>query len=154
MMKHIKQGHNECKLATIAMLADISLDKVREIACQAVNVTSWANLYKNDERYFTAIAVVLGIIIVKGKVLIASDIVPLLNNMEAISTATAKKYLPGETLPLNGKGELFIGWVTNFAHSVAYENGIIFDPAQDKEYPFVEWMELPTIKNCIKYFIM
>lgn len=154
-MKHIKQGPKECKLATIAMLAGVSLDTVREIVCKSIKVGAWHEVFnQSDTLYFDVINILLIKIHVDGKVLRRNDIIPLLNNEEARSTATTRKYLPDDLLPLSGKGELFMQLITNTAHSVAYENGMIFDPDQDKEYPINKWLELPLIKNRIKYFIL
>lgn len=153
-MKHIKQGPSECKLATIAMLAGVSLQMIRQIALKTLNISHWDDIILDTDKFFQAIDVILSKFKPDGKVLLLSDILPLLNDANAISTATTKKYFPGEKLPLKGKGEIYVQWLTNAAHSVAYENGMIFDPEQDREYSFDEWLELPEIKDLVKYFII
>lgn len=151
-MKHIKQGPGECKLATIAMLAGVSLDEVRKIACEAAMLHKWETC--NSDNFWAGIDALK--LLFDGqafKVLLRPELTGILWDNDLNSFGTTKKYFPGDPLPLTGKGEMFIYYVNGARHSIAYENGIIFDPDQTKELPFTEWLVGEGPAN-IEFFIL
>jgi hypothetical protein len=151
-MKHIHQGPSECKLATIAMLADVSLEECRVLVCKATDTVTWESVLScGKEAFWKGIDALLPLVEkLPVKILMYKELLPIVNGVTS-SFGGVTKYMPNESLPLQGKGEMFVGyWFRN--HSVAYENGIIYDPEMYKECSFDEWMKLRTEK--IKYFIL
>ena len=128
-MKLIKQRPYECYLAVVAMLADVPVDLVRETAAQLAGTpVEWFEWFEDldwlpvTERN------------AKGERLCKAFGLPALKASMAVGTVGNN-----DVGSLHGKGQIaFRAGLT--AHTVAYENGIIFDP--DPEYPGgMTWQE-------------
>ena len=155
-MKLQYQGDSECALATIAMLADVPLEEVRKVALEAAGVSEWNNLMFTDtssiEKYFQGIDACID----RWKIpfLDNSTRKKLLNNpyIDCIDTGekVAKKYVKERCIAcadLSGRGHLSINYGRHGGHSVAFENGIIYDGGQISPMRYKQWLELQFIRH-------
>ena len=122
-MKLQRQGFNECQLATIAMLADKSLDEVRDVTCKMLGTSIWLPLSLSPAAFWLcveALCLYYGL----------TKIHPRINQM-----------ITGSTLPnLVGKGQITIEFHSKESHAMAYEDGLIYDPNGDKPVTWEEWL--------------
>lgn len=155
-MKHIEQGYNECKLAVLAMLAGTSLEMVKALALSMSKTKSWDEVIRRKDGTFTMVNErITKLYRLEGKALNNSEILNLIKNVVTGNSTKAKRYNRHDVLPLDGKGELFIKWKDrSLSHTVVYENGVIFDPNENKELPFNQWFELSHIGPRVRYFIL
>lgn len=130
-MKHVQQGDNECVLATLAMLAEIDIERAREIAADVAGVNrkdfDWWSIFQPSVAgrgdgcpYILEIAHAMNL-----------DIDPVVM-VGAIPSGTLSHRIVGfvPAKPnLTGKGQVSIlGDILGGGHSMAYENGKIYDP--------------------------
>jgi len=116
-MNHVTQGYNECVLATIAALSDTPIDVIRRIA-QEFTGADWADFlfYKSGCSELD-----------KAIEHICSHV-----GLPPVISHLSSKITTGSGAPdLSGKGQLIFGFNHNGIqiglHSVAYENGLIYD---------------------------
>lgn len=154
MIKHVIQGHNECALASIAMLAEVSLDEVRKVACKAAGVRKWGNLWRGWTKKQRSERFILG-----RNAVLKRWPVPCLWNIETYTEINIES-LPTSNEPVNaaiiinfptdhsnfnftfkGKGHI-IGYNQrgSGSHSVVYEDGIIFDSAKTEPIHILAWL--------------
>ena len=123
-MNHIRQGYNDCILATIAMLANTDLETVHQTASKLAGSTSLTEFNWMDElnkrstdqaiQYATAVAHEVGL-------------------KMTIFTRSAYMTATGFNPDLSGKGQISIrieGFYES-GHSMAYANGLVYDPSYD-----------------------
>lgn len=139
-MKIIKQGPFECKLAVIAMLADVSMEEVRRVACEAAGVDCWYNIFNvidlhiiaNKDLYWKGVNACLS----KWNVPVSGGDILTSMNMEVFN------YYPDEKPDLSGKGEIILLFDIEMrtGHSMAFEDGLVYDPEQDGPVTFEYWV--------------
>lgn len=135
-----QQGTNECVLATFAMLADKPLEEIRSRAMQLIReLEPDKSLHKWNTFIFWAAWE-------NRKELVRVLATELLGESFARRTVAGWDLMwaiGGLTeLPKSGKGQILIKLPLG-RHSVAYENGIVYDPATGKmnEAEFVEFLK-------------
>ena len=135
-----KQGTNECVLATFAMLADKPLVEVRSRAMQLIReLEPDKSLHKWNTFIFWAEWESR----TKFVRVLATELLGESFARRTVAGWDLKWAVGGLTeLPKSGKGQILIKLPLG-RHSVAYENGIVYDPAAGKmnEAEFAEFLK-------------
>src|SRR3990167_4007444 len=126
-MKHQQQGHNECYLATIAMLTDRTIAEVKK----ACGIRRWPTKALCD---WDKVSALIGL----GY---QSDLRPSFI-YKTVSGERLKE--PQDTtnkeLDLTGKGLLVLRvGDSRHTHAMAYENGMVYDPYYTKAETWAEY---------------
>ena len=139
-MRLQRQGINECQLATIAMLADVPLLKIRTRALEIAQIPTWTGYFVTPPalrliNFWSIMSILCGEYGV---------------HMTLPNTNTG--VTPGEapTINLSGKGQITIIWDNGAAHAMAYENGIVYDSNATEPMLWDVWLskEANTYKLC------
>lgn len=150
-MKYQRQGKGECLLATIAMLSKQSIETVRARASELtgyVNWYDWLNAVEGEIKaihneasyHYNAVNLTHYNEILHSydevcRTLCEESGIPHIGGM--VETLIIKGLPKAEaTYDLSGRGEIVIcGVVENkpFVHSMAYEDGLVFDPQDGRE---------------------
>lgn len=116
-MKHIEQGHNECQLATIAMLSGKPKQEIREYVedycggdyIELFGTSLWKVGIKQAFKKYLNEQMYLEIFHLWGANNLGSDRID-------------------ETPNLDGEGQITILWDQGGSHAMAYSNGLVHDP--------------------------
>jgi hypothetical protein len=106
-MRHEIQGHDECFLATLAMLNDVSIDSVRTAVLEMTGLIVWSGANRETYQY-----------------------VADMFNFPTDTWIAGPFNLPCETVPesaLSGKGVIVVRFERS-SHIVPFEDGIIYEP--------------------------
>lgn len=150
-MKHVKQGLNECLLASFAMLADIDIELARTVAKNVfyrLKPDGWYTDWYSSLNYFDGI---------EGMVEYLTEISKEMNiqflDKPTVRTCEQAKASTGinEREPdLSGRGQISISLGFSGGHSMAYENGLIYDP--HGKFPEGEtWKHFKKRHHCYIY---
>ncbi len=145
-MKLVKQGYAECQLATIAMLANVELDNVKQYV-EKLTGYPW-HIYISTYKACT------------------TDPFPLIQQIyDAYNVKIDLHHLhfnwKNELMPntamvpdLSGKGQLLIVWQEGDAHAMAYEDGLVYDPNSAGPKTWEEWLiiDVSLYKRTLKSF--
>ena len=118
-----RQGHDECQLAVIAMLAGKTSKEVVMEAQKWTGHVAWRYylVVSNREKIWATVSA-----------LCHKYGIPSLLVINAITTSTNKP-------DLTGKGQITIWWTDNTAHAMAFEDGLIYDPNSDTPVTWEIW---------------
>lgn len=122
-MKKVHQGHNGCVLATLAMLANVSYEEAEQRAGIAITEAGlgWRENWWSTFGY-ASYSDTKKIAIIVARELGLSGFIPVPKVVNVKST--------GSVPNLKGKGQISVE-LPYSGHSMAYENGLIYDPDFD-----------------------
>ena len=140
MLKLQHQNAFECKLATMAMLADVPLADVRKRACEIAQIKWWGTLIIDYQAktYWDTVRVLAAELKIE-QVILSQSYALSGSKHQALKHFT---FTDRHSLTIEGRGELLIKWLSGSAHSVAYEDGWIYDPDQDKPLRLKAWLDI------------
>ena len=121
-MKFVKQGVQECVLATLAMLADVDIETARDAAADVAGVPRerfvWFPFFDNfpedlPRRQY------------------ARDVAKKLQLLISPITYSGLTPSSGPPYDLSGRGQVNAEFKYGGGHSAAYEDGLVYDPNED-----------------------
>ena len=136
-----RQATDECFITAIAMVIGKPVAEVRAEFETMAGGLSYANIRGKRPAMWWIIA---------GRLLTAYGL-----SGEAGSTLRVAAFSTPPAGPrrvnltasmLNGKGMLCVNYTKKYAHAVAFEDGMIFDPVKETPLPFKAW------KSCVHSF--
>ena len=139
-MRLQRQGIDECQLATIAMLADVPLQKIRTRALELTQTATWTSYFVTPsalrlKSFWSVMSILCGEYGIR---------------MTLPDTDTG--VTPGEapTINLSGRGQITIIWNTDAAHAMAYESGLVYDGNATEPMLWDTWLskEANKYKQC------
>jgi len=146
-MKLQKQDGPECILATIAMLSDKPIELIRRRACGKLGIPSWTNFRRgvpNPKHYWKAVNYLVRFYGLQDMVHSGDDGSPMAGVDSKTRTYDVK---PDKPMDFQGKGQIifhvysFLG-AQRGSHSVAVENGMVYDSNMDKPIALKEYWGL------------
>ena len=128
-MKHVEQGHDECQLATIAMLSGKPKHEIKKYIEFYIGGD-----YNNS---FGSFRWKIGIKNAFKKYLNEQMFIEIFYMWGANRIGTDKIT---DTLNLDGKGQITIIWERGGAHAMAYNNGLVHDPNMSMGCNWNTWL--------------
>lgn len=122
-MRVERQGRGECVLATIAALAEVSLQEVREVACAAMGVSEWSEIVTpaRVDRFIKGVRAAVRHFQVRG--------IPSTHYLVAGDQPRIK-----QTLPKKGRGSIIVQSGGHGSHIAPFEDGLVYNPTEP-DYP-------------------
>lgn len=133
-MKHVKQGHNECLLAVLAMLSNRALWRIKlrywwrygRSWCNVLEAAkkvddAFVKIHADTNRYAQSLGISLHIV---------GDRHAIVGILDYDKLTSADLY---------DRGALIIFQAIGDGHIVAFEDGMIYDPNEEGPMPFDMW---------------
>ena len=147
-MKLQKQEGPECILATIAMLADKPIELIRRRACGKLGIPAWTDHERrvpNSKLYWKAVNYLIRFYDLQAMVYIGGEG----DNVMATSEIRARTHqaMLDKPIDFQGKGQIIFHHYSFLGndigcHSVAMENGLVYDGNMDNPIPLKEYWGL------------
>jgi hypothetical protein len=134
MLKHQKQGKDECALATIAMLSGKPLDLIRRRALGHSKAITWHEVVMSpDGRFWDTLGYLAKFYGLEKKIVLGPAVQAY--GGEPQRPKQIYRHCPPK---LKGTGQIIIQQ-RGSSHSVAFSDGIVYDSCADKPMKFADW---------------